>query len=44
MYFFYTVNNDRFSRSLPAFETIAAIKAGDAVADEIRRFQRATRK
>ena len=47
MYFFYTVNNDRVGGSLPAssaFETAAAIKAGRTVADEIRRFQRGTRK
>ncbi len=44
MYFFYSIHSDRsggrsFS-AFSAFETAAAIEAGDAVADEIRRFQR----
>ena len=41
MYFFYKYNSDRGSFSSPAFETVAAIEAGDTVADEIGRFQRA---
>ena len=43
LYFFYKLNDDHFGTSV-SFETVAAIEAGDAVADEIRRFQRATRK
>jgi hypothetical protein len=42
MYFFYRFNRDRGSFSSPAFETTAAIEAGQAVADEVRRFQRAS--
>lgn len=43
LYFLYKLNPERggFSFSSPSFETTAAIEAGEAVADEIRRFQRA---
>ena len=43
LYFLYKLNPERggFSFSSPSFETTAAIDAGEAVADEIRRFQRA---
>lgn len=40
MYLFYKRTRDRAGTST-AFETEAAIKAGEAVADEIGRFQRA---
>jgi hypothetical protein len=40
MYIFYKRNRDRAGTST-AFETKAAIEAGEAVADEIRQFQRA---
>ena len=40
MYFFYKSNPDHGGFSSPAFETKAAIEAGEAVADEIGRSQR----
>ena len=44
MYFLYKFNRDYGAHSSVAFETTAAIEAGRAVADEIRRFQSAKRK
>jgi hypothetical protein len=41
MYFFYKFKGDRSSVSSVAFETKAAVVAGEIVADEIRRFQQA---
>ncbi len=43
LYLFYKMSSDRLGSSA-SLETLAAVAAGDDVADEIRRFQRATRK